>query len=100
MSTSFYGEDYPYLAPQTIQYKPCRHPGEYIRIFDKFLLQQDFRLPKTSSERVKLQKLFVKEWAKYRWGVFDEIPMPNRETYRMLVGNLIKSIVMTKVIKS
>ena len=82
LSSSFYGSAYPYLPPMAIKYKPCRYPGEYIRIFDKFLLSQNFGLSKNHPDRIKLQKLFVKEWAKYRWGVFDETPIPNRETYR------------------
>ena len=59
---------------QAIKSSPCGESGTNMRIFVDSIgrLRQD-------SEGTS--KLFLKEWAKYRFGVFDEKPLPNRHTY-------------------
>ncbi|KFR03734.1 Epithelial chloride channel protein, partial [Opisthocomus hoazin] len=51
----------------TLQYGGCKEKGRYIRFTPKFLLNDN--LTKVYGEK---GRVFVHEWAHFRWGVFDE----------------------------
>ncbi|NXN63654.1 CLCA1 regulator, partial [Himantopus himantopus] len=53
--------------PHTLQYKGCKEKGQYIHFTPNFLLND--HLVKVYGER---DRVFVHEWAHFRWGVFDE----------------------------
>ncbi|XP_055931309.1 calcium-activated chloride channel regulator 1-like [Argiope bruennichi] len=52
----------PFSGPYTLQNKGCGKPGLRIHVPEEFL----------SNKGTERAKAFVKEWAKYRYGVFDE----------------------------
>ncbi|EHB18743.1 Calcium-activated chloride channel regulator 2 [Heterocephalus glaber] len=53
--------------PYTLQYRGCGKEGKYIHFTSNFLLNDDLTTAYGSRGRV-----FVHEWAHFRWGVFDE----------------------------
>ncbi|DAA31360.1 TPA: chloride channel accessory 2 [Bos taurus] len=53
--------------PYTLQYRGCGKEGKYIHFTSKFLLNDGLTAGYGSRGRV-----FVHEWAHFRWGVFDE----------------------------
>ncbi|XP_075038536.1 calcium-activated chloride channel regulator 1-like [Mixophyes fleayi] len=57
-----YGDD-----PYTFQYKGCGEQGKYIHLTPNFLLNTSLTSLYGSPGRI-----FVHEWAHFRWGVFDE----------------------------
>ncbi|XP_042884897.1 calcium-activated chloride channel regulator 4A-like [Penaeus japonicus] len=62
--------------PHTEQPGGCGDPGLYIHLTPKYLIsdnEADVWGPRS--------KVFVHEWAKYRWGVFDEFGYPDDEMY-------------------
>ncbi|CAG0880619.1 unnamed protein product [Cyprideis torosa] len=52
-------------GPYTLQSKGCGEPGEYISLSASFL--------KNSNASRNEARLMVREWAKFRYGVFDEV---------------------------
>uniref|UniRef100_A0A8D0DVI5 VWFA domain-containing protein n=1 Tax=Salvator merianae TaxID=96440 RepID=A0A8D0DVI5_SALMN len=56
-----YGDD-----PYTLQYGGCGEPGRYIHFTPNFL---------TNDKQEGQGRIFVREWAHLRWGVFDEYNM-------------------------
>ena len=69
--------------PWTLQAKICRGGGERVNVPSSFL---DFNSSDLSDRSAK----FVKEWAKYRYGVFEESGFPDDPVYPpvYLEGNL------------
>uniref|UniRef100_A0A8C5R717 VWFA domain-containing protein n=1 Tax=Leptobrachium leishanense TaxID=445787 RepID=A0A8C5R717_9ANUR len=63
----YYGDD-----PYTLQYGRCGEPGRYIHFTPNFLL--DDSLLSAYGDR---GRVFVHEWAHFRWGVFDEYDSEN-----------------------
>ena len=66
-------------APYTLQTGGCGQEGEYIQISNEFIenygsIEATFGPP---------GQVFVHEWAKYRYGVFDEFGYPGDEKYPM-----------------
>ncbi|KAF1596769.1 UNVERIFIED_CONTAM: Calcium-activated chloride channel regulator 1, partial [Eudyptes pachyrhynchus] len=53
--------------PYTLQYGGCKEKGRYIHFTPNFLLND--KLANVYGEK---GRVFVHEWAHYRWGVFDE----------------------------
>ncbi|NWQ97271.1 CLCA1 regulator, partial [Burhinus bistriatus] len=53
--------------PYTLQYGGCKEKGRYIHFTPNFLLNDN--LTKIYGEK---GRVFVHEWAHFRWGVFDE----------------------------
>ncbi|XP_069426731.1 calcium-activated chloride channel regulator 2 [Ovis canadensis] len=53
--------------PYTLQYRGCGKEGKYIHLTSEFLLNDGLTAGYGSRGRV-----FVHEWAHFRWGVFDE----------------------------
>ncbi|XP_061859557.1 calcium-activated chloride channel regulator 4 [Colius striatus] len=53
--------------PYTLQYGGCKEKGRYIHFTPRFLLNDNLTHVYGEKGRV-----FVHEWAHYRWGVFDE----------------------------
>ncbi|XP_074762616.1 calcium-activated chloride channel regulator 1-like isoform X2 [Athene noctua] len=53
--------------PYTLQYGGCREKGQYIHFTPNFILNDN--LTEVYGEK---GRVFVHEWAHYRWGVFDE----------------------------
>ncbi|NXS39147.1 CLCA1 regulator, partial [Balaeniceps rex] len=53
--------------PYTLRYGGCKEKGRYIHFTPNFLLNDN--LAKVYEEK---GRVFVHEWAHYRWGVFDE----------------------------
>uniref|UniRef100_A0A8C5RBE8 Calcium-activated chloride channel N-terminal domain-containing protein n=1 Tax=Leptobrachium leishanense TaxID=445787 RepID=A0A8C5RBE8_9ANUR len=62
-----YGDD-----PYTLQYGRCGEPGKYIHFTPNFLL--DDSLLSAYGDR---GRVFVHEWAHFRWGIFDEYNSEN-----------------------
>nr|DBA17898.1 TPA: hypothetical protein GDO54_016209 [Pyxicephalus adspersus] len=54
-------------SPYTRQYGGCREQGQFIHLTPNFLLNEDL-----ISVYGPRGKLFVREWARLRWGVFEE----------------------------
>jgi len=65
-------------SPHTQQSKGCGQPG------DKLIIPQSFLTEWNTTNRIWPEpgKLFVKEWAKLRYGVFDEQGYPNDSIYQ------------------
>ncbi|KFQ84451.1 Epithelial chloride channel protein, partial [Phoenicopterus ruber ruber] len=61
----------PYMThvdhPYTLHYRGCKEKGQYIRFTPNFLLDDD--MTKFYGEK---GRVFVHEWAHFRWGVFNE----------------------------
>uniref|UniRef100_A0A8D0FJY7 Chloride channel accessory 1 n=1 Tax=Strix occidentalis caurina TaxID=311401 RepID=A0A8D0FJY7_STROC len=53
--------------PYTLQYGGCKEKGQYIHFTPNFILNDN--LTEVYGEK---GRVFVHEWAHYRWGVFDE----------------------------
>ncbi|NWY58895.1 CLCA1 regulator, partial [Chionis minor] len=53
--------------PHTLQYGGCKEKGQYIHFTPNFLLNEN--MTKYYGEK---GRVFVHEWAHFRWGVFDE----------------------------
>lgn len=62
-------------AAWTFQWGLCGRPGKYIHIPEKFIL------PTLRHVRLDQARSIVHEWAKYRWGVFDERGYPSDPLY-------------------
>ena len=59
--------------PYAIKATPCGFQGSYLRLAKAFI--ED---PSQLSENYgDLNKVLAAEWAKFRWGVFDDSPPPN-----------------------
>ncbi|KAM5148113.1 calcium-activated chloride channel regulator 1-like [Mantella aurantiaca] len=54
-------------SPYTKQYGGCREQGRFIHLTPNFLMNDDL-----TSVYGSRGKLFVREWARLRWGVFEE----------------------------
>ena len=52
---------------------PCGYVGRYMRATDNYLRKHDD--PEVIEKRGIFDKVFVREFAKLRWGVFDETPL-------------------------
>jgi Mg-chelatase subunit ChlD len=65
-------------APVTVQTGGCGDPGQYIQITDKMLQLANFNDIFGPPGQV-----FVHEWAKYRYGVYEEHGYPGDEKYPM-----------------
>ena len=62
-------------APYTVRGSECGQPGSYIHITPEFLVD--------SSAYGNWGKVVVHEWAKLRWGVFEEHGYPGDEQFPM-----------------
>lgn len=57
----------------TVKITPCGFPGRYMRATDNYLKRHNH--PDVVKKRGPFDKVFVREFAKLRWGVFDETPL-------------------------
>ena len=57
----------------TVKITPCGYRGRYMRATDNYLRKLDD--PMVIKKRGTFDKVFVREFAKLRWGVFDETPL-------------------------
>ena len=65
-------------TPYTFQPGGCGERGEYIHLTPEYLAH----LTDTSTDRFgPYSKIFVHEWAKFRYGVFEEYGYPGDERY-------------------
>ncbi|CAL4124268.1 unnamed protein product, partial [Meganyctiphanes norvegica] len=53
--------------PWVQQSQGCGHPGDYIQLGSDLL-----RATSTNASVTRAAKLLVREWTKFRWGIFDE----------------------------
>ena len=65
-------------APYTLQPKGCGERGEYIHVTPNFLYRLNTTTPAVFGP---VEKVFVHEWAKFRYGVFEEYGFPGDEQY-------------------
>ena len=63
--------------PHAVKGTPCSYPGSYIRIFEEFISTSYNVIVKNTT----VSRILTKEWAKFRWGVFDETPIPGQPFY-------------------
>ena len=61
--------------PYTVQNRDCGDPGEFTHITPWFVLNH---MSNASSEFGRRDKVIVHEWAKLRWGVFEEYGYPGQ----------------------
>ena len=66
-------------SPFTIQTGSCGEEGEYIQISEPFLSEYE----SMNQTFGPLGQVFVHEWAKYRYGVFEEFGYPGDAKYPM-----------------
>ncbi|CAL4114423.1 unnamed protein product, partial [Meganyctiphanes norvegica] len=69
--------------PYTLQPGSCGEPGQYIHLTPEYLtqsIQEELWGPRN--------KTLVHEWAKLRWGVFDEIGYPGDRRFPLFYWNL------------
>merc|ERR1719500_1383184 len=66
--------------PYTVQNRDCGDPGEFTHITPWFVLNH---MSNASSEFGRRDKVIVHEWAKLRWGVFEEFGYPGDERFPM-----------------
>jgi len=66
-------------SPFTIQTGGCAESGEYIQASAPFLTEYE----SMNTTFGPLGQVFVHEWAKYRYGVFEEFGFPGDEKYPM-----------------
>ena len=78
--------------PYTFQPGNCYERGKYIHLTPEFIMN----LNNTSENFGPLEKVFVHEWSKYRYGVFEEFGYPGDKQYPLFYyepkesnGNLI-----------
>ncbi|XP_063590890.1 calcium-activated chloride channel regulator 3A-1-like [Penaeus indicus] len=76
--------------PHTEQPGGCGDPGLYIHLTPEYLVDD-----KESDVWGPRSKVLVHEWAKLRWGVFDEFGYPNDEMYPLFYAS--QNIVGDKV---
>jgi uncharacterized protein YegL len=78
-----YGKSGPYgNSPFTVQSRGCGYPGEYIQVSAQML--QSVNL---SNIFGPVGQTFVHEWAKYRYGIFEEFGYPGDDQYPMFYVN-------------
>ena len=65
-------------SPYTLQPGGCKERGEYIHITPDFLTHLN---TSTADTFGPLEKVFVHEWAKFRYGVFEEYGYPGDSQY-------------------
>ena len=63
--------------PYTFQPGNCYERGKYIHLTPEFIMN----LNNTSENFGPLEKVFVHEWSKYRYGVFEEFGYPGDKQY-------------------
>ncbi|XP_078481065.1 uncharacterized protein LOC100182654 [Ciona intestinalis] len=64
------GDKYAYVSdPYVIKTTPCGFPGAYLRLSPEFVL---FGEDMTEMRGAAPEKIVSREWAKLRWGTFDE----------------------------
>ena len=57
----------------TVKITPCGFRGRYMRVTDNYIRRhQD---PDVLQKRGRFDRVFAREFAKLRWGVFDETPL-------------------------
>ena len=66
--------------PYTVQNRDCGDPGEFTHITPWFVLNH---MSNASSEFGRRDKVIVHEWAKLRWGVFEEYGYPGDQRFPM-----------------
>ncbi|XP_037784831.1 calcium-activated chloride channel regulator 3A-1-like [Penaeus monodon] len=77
VGTGVYGNQ-----PHTEQPGGCGDPGLYIHLTPEYLVND-----KVSSVWGPRSKVLVHEWAKLRWGVFDEVGYPDDEMYPLFYAS-------------
>ncbi|XP_047476067.1 calcium-activated chloride channel regulator 3A-1-like [Penaeus chinensis] len=77
VGTGVYGNQ-----PHTEQPGGCGDPGLYIHLTPEYLVDD-----KVSGVWGPRSKVLVHEWAKLRWGVFDEFGYPNDEIYPLFYAS-------------
>ena len=60
--------------PYAIKATPCGFQGSYLRLAKAFIENPDGLNVTLYGD---LNKILAVEWAKFRWGVFDDSPAPN-----------------------
>ena len=66
--------------PYTVQNRECGDPGEFTLLSSWFVLNH---ASNASTEFGRTDKVVVHEWAKLRWGVFEEYGYPGDERFPM-----------------
>ena len=66
--------------PYTVQNRECGDPGEFTHLSSWFVLNH---ASNASTEFGRTDKVVVHEWAKLRWGVFEEFGYPGDERFPM-----------------
>lgn len=74
-SNTAYGDN-----PYTLQSGDCGQPGDHIHLTPWYVTHHD-----TEAETMygRAEKVLVHEWAKLRWGVFEEYGYPGDEKFPM-----------------
>ncbi|KAM4641318.1 calcium-activated chloride channel regulator 1-like [Discoglossus pictus] len=83
--------------PYTLQYGQCGEPGRYIHFSPNYMIK-DYYINQYGPRG----KVFVHEWAHYRWGVFDEynkdVGFQRTLEYLRIRGEFIKARCSTKIV--
>ena len=66
--------------PYTVQNRDCGDPGDFTHLTSWFVLNHNSN---ASTEFGRTDKVIVHEWAKLRWGVFEEFGYPGDERFPM-----------------
>merc|ERR1719341_1473372 len=66
--------------PYTVQNRDCGDPGDFIHLSSWFVLNH---ANNATTEFGRRDKVIVHEWAKLRWGVFEEFGYPGDERFPM-----------------
>merc|ERR1719239_1787753 len=66
--------------PYTVQNRDCGDPGDFTHLTSWFVLNHETN---ASTEFGRTDKVIVHEWAKLRWGVFEEFGYPGDERFPM-----------------
>merc|ERR1719239_764241 len=66
--------------PYTVQNRDCGDPGDFTHLTSWFVLNH---ATDASTEFGRTDKVIVHEWAKLRWGVFEEFGYPGDERFPM-----------------
>merc|ERR1711971_216439 len=66
--------------PYTVQNRDCGDPGDFTHLTSWFVLNH---ATNASTEFGRTDKVIVHEWAKLRWGVFEEFGYPGDERFPM-----------------